>query len=136
MNPILIAGIFGLAKGLLGKTVGTLSQPERADVQFRAPVIEETLFRKLPYTVFGKLLPSGYTAAGFALAHLADERLSGPQALARFADVFAGGLIYERAYRNHGWLGSIAAHVAHNFAVGVGEGARSHTVCRRRRGRR
>lgn len=135
MNPIFLSGLFGLAKGLVSHGRG-LPSADRSHAQFRAPVVEEAVFRKLPFVLFGRALPAGYTAAGFALAHVSDEQLNGASALTRFADVFAGGLLYENAFKQYGLLGAIAAHAAHNIAVGLGQGHSVRGKKRRRTHRR
>jgi len=119
VNPILFAGLYGLFKGLASGPAPALGGAGRRYTHLQAPVFEETLFRKLPHALFGDYLPPGYTAAGFALAHLGEPGMSGLDMALRFADVFAGGLIYETAYKRHGWFGAICAHAAHNIALGL-----------------
>ena len=134
MNPILLAGAFGFAKGLLGGVGSRLSSKARNYASFGAPVVEEMMYRGLPFSLFGAMLPSGFTAVGFAADHVASEGLEGSSALARFADVFAGGILYESAYKRFGLVGAIAAHAAHNIAVGWGQRSfPGHTVRRKRR---
>lgn len=127
MNPIALAGLQGLFKGLLLPA----GAPSRGfgDI-VGAAAREEVEFRALPFMLAGAsgvAPPRGFTAGAFALAHLLGERHSVTSGVARFADVFLGGLLYEDAYRSHGFAGAVAAHALHNIAVQLG-GIRRRSV--------
>lgn len=117
MNPILASALFGLTKGMLRE--GPPSLPF-GKVVVTGPVMEEVLYRAVPKLAG---VPSTVSALGFAVDHVKSEGRSND--LARFADVFAGGLLYESAYKQFGLLGAIAAHASHNLALYLVKGARS-----------
>ena len=121
MNPVLLSAAFGLLKGA---TMATHSRSPNFTMDVAGPLFEEAIYRGLPLYTFGNRVPRGLTALHFAADHVFSEHrlfgLDGAQAAARFADVFAGGLLYEMAFRRWGLLGAFAAHAAHNFMCGVG----------------
>lgn len=121
MNPILLSAAFGLFKG------ATMAKHEREPsfvLDMAGPFFEETIYRGLPLYTFGDRVPRGLTALHFAADHVLVEHqrfgLNGAAAAARFADVFAGGLLYEMAFRRWGIFGAFVAHAAHNFMCGFG----------------
>jgi len=126
MNSILFSAFYGLLKG-----VAFAKHSVRDVSDFQANVIgplhEEAVYRVLPHVTMGRALPRGFTAFIFATDHLISEyrhnALDGFQAVVRFADVFAGGLLYEAAFRRYGYLGAVLAHAAHNTACGLGRKA-------------
>ena len=125
MNPILAAAAFGFLKGLLAKGAPTAERFSSATLHFAGPLMEEIVYRGLPNAVGGRVFP-GLSAAVFARDHIVSEGkrygLSGAPALLRFADVFAGGLLYEKAFREYGLLGSTLAHCLHNLGCTLGRG--------------
>jgi membrane protease YdiL (CAAX protease family) len=134
MNPIFLAGLHGLIKGLvLGPS---RPQEDPGFTNFGAPIMEELLYRAAPMSFAGAALPKGWTAAVFAAHHVLAEGRGGLGAVARFADVLGGGYLYEQAYRSHGLLGAIAAHALHNTLTGFGLGVGAHTVRPSRKRRR
>lgn len=123
MRALLLAGLSGFMKGAMG--MHTAPARGFADVVTSAAT-EEVAYRAIPATIaaaMGREAPRGLGALVFAADHLLDDRIHGVNrggGLGRFADVLLGGLIYEDAYKSHGVLGAIAAHVAHNMAVQFG----------------
>ncbi len=115
MNPIMLAGLYGLAKGFALQPT-KLPHKLRVHAILAAPIIEETMYRWVPAALGGGAFLNGLSAAKFALDHVNGEGTG----LGRFADVFIGGIIYERAFIKYGLLGAITAHMAHNIAVGLG----------------
>jgi hypothetical protein len=129
MNPLLASAAFGFAKGLLRDAP---SRPASGWANFGAPVVEELQFRAAP-ALAG--VPGTLSAFAFATEHVRQEQSRGIDAgWGRFADVLAGGLLYEMAYKRWGFFGAVASHVAHNVACGLGAAARPAT--RLKRGRR
>mgnify|MGYP001584275833 CR=1 FL=1 len=128
MNPILISAFFGFLKGFLHNGELHSDARSRWTVNFAGPVVEETVYRALPLYAFGDRLPHGWTALAFAIDHVSGEverhHYTPARTVGRFADVLFGGIMYERAFRQWGILGAIAAHCLHNMAVGVGNKAR------------
>lgn len=127
MNPVVLSALFGLVKG-----VADPGQPKSDTDAFQAnvmaPVFEEAMYRALPSLSFGDRHTRGLSALVFATDHVAQEHrrdgLRGRHAVLRFADVFAGGLMYEAAYRRWGFFGAVLAHAAHNVMYGLGSKAR------------
>ena len=65
-------------------------------------------------------VPVTITAAAFAADHVLAERRAGARSgVGRFADVFAGSLLYARAFQRYGFLGAVVTHAVHNIAVAV-----------------
>lgn len=120
MNPILGAALYGLGKGVVIKSKDHQQDFARAVVT--GPIVEEAIFR----AGLGALKMGGAVGAfAFAVDHL-DHPLATPgETAVRFADTFAGGLIYSEAYAQFGFLGAVAAHIAHNFAVYVSSRAQA-----------
>lgn len=122
LSPIAISAAFGFLKGLFAKSdprVGVSSM----HANIAGPLYEEVFYRAVPLYVGGDRIPRGFTALHFATDHVVSEGrhgLHGPMLAARFADVFAGGLLYEKSFRAYGLLGSFVAHAAHNISVGLG----------------
>ncbi len=120
MIPSLLGSVvLGLVKGLTAPAPIDFSWEQ----DLVGPVREEALFRG-PLYFFPKV-PFGSTAVVFTAAHLDDDVASGVQMtpaelLARLGDVFLGSLLYESAMRKSGIVSAIAAHAAHNIAIGVG----------------
>ncbi len=131
-GPFLASVAFGFIKGLTSSSEER-EEPFSLEQDFMGPVKEELIYRGTPLWLKPNL-PFGSTAAIFAADHLvSDHRMavlegtptpSASQIVARLGDTFAGGLMYEMAFRRHGILGAIAAHVGHNWAVGLGAKAR------------
>ncbi len=131
MNPILTSALFGLAKGLFGPK----SDPGPGGlgyVGFLGPALEEIVYRGVPHYVTRGRAPMGLSAFGFAADHVRSEEHTPGSALTRFADVFAGGLLYEQAFKRFGILGAIASHSAHNLAIGLVQSAVGGAHTRRR----
>lgn len=125
MNPVVASALFGFVKGFMSK-----GKPPDGSVatHFAGPIYEEMAYRALPIAIFGDKLPNGWTALAFAIDHLSGEvqkhHYTTEATVARFADVFLGGVLYERAYRRWGLFGAVASHVLHNIAVNAGSKAR------------
>jgi hypothetical protein len=64
------------------------------------------------------------SAGIFAADHVFSEKHTLGSGAFRFADVFLGGMLYQRAFREHGLFGAVAAHTLHNLAVAAGAGVR------------
>ena len=114
MNPIALAGLFGLAKGLLMQAQ-TKSKAHQLAAVTVGPVLEELVFR-------APQRDPVLSSAMFAAAHLTPELLTkAPRFSAyRFAEVFAGGLTYDQAFKKHGLVGAIGAHCLHNALCFLG----------------
>lgn len=122
MNPILFSAAFGFLKGMVAQHDPRAEHSQLA-ANFAGPLFEEVFYRAIPLYTVGNRFPRGLTALHFATDHIVSESrrgLHGPMMAARFADVFLGGLLYERAFREWGILGSFAAHALHNVMCGVG----------------
>lgn len=123
VNPIVLSALFGAAKGA-AVPGHVMWGPNGFQANVLAPLQEEAIYRAMPAWAG---FPPGLSAFTFAVDHLVSDArrapLSGRHAIARFADVFAGGLMYESAYRRWGFLGAVAAHAMHNLMVGVGSKA-------------
>ena len=122
MNPLLAAAAFGVFKGVL---YGAPTEPHRRfGASIIAPIIEEAVYRAAPLLAFGAGYPRGLTAFTFATDHCMLEHkqqgLNGAALATRFADVAAGGLLYEAAYRQFGFFGAVLAHALHNVGCDVG----------------
>lgn len=115
MNPLAASIAFGLLKGAL-KARPTPPAPRGAYTT--GPLTEELVYRAFPLGITGGRLPFGSTAVHFAADHLRTEKTPAP--VVRFADVLAGGLLYEYAYRRYGFFGAWACHAAHNLACTLG----------------
>jgi membrane protease YdiL (CAAX protease family) len=127
MGEILASAAFGFLKGFLMRV------PERSSTGvshlhavITGPLSEELLYRAMLPAINGRPVHRALSAGIFATDHVLSEfRRFGPamtpgRAVTRFADVFAGGMLYENAYRRSGILGAFLAHAAHNLAVGYG----------------
>lgn len=115
MIQVLGSVVFGFLKGYANGHPGRYGNLGFGEYAAGA-VREEVLFRALPVAVAGHALghyAGPITAASFALAHQ-------PATLGRFADVFAGGMLYHSAYKQYGLFGATVAHLAHNLAIGWG----------------
>jgi len=125
VNPILLSAAFGLLKGA---TIAAHEREPSLVLDVAGPLYEEAIYRAVPLYTFGNRVPRGFTALHFAVDHVFSEHqrlgLNGPAAALRFADVFAGGLLYEMAFRRWGLFGAFAAHAAHNFMCGFGSKVR------------
>jgi len=124
VNPLFLSALFGAAKGAAAPG-HQLSGSDAFQAYVMAPLSEEAVYRAAP-AFMG--FPRGLSALTFAVDHLvSDSRrqpfVSGYHAATRFADVFAGGLLYEAAYRRWGFLGAALTHAMHNIMVGVGSRA-------------
>jgi membrane protease YdiL (CAAX protease family) len=120
-SPFLLAFIQGAVKGFLAGPKATLQADAETSI-LGAPVWEEALYRWAPNAAADAVdakIPTGWTAAAFALDHVAAEAKdsTSSQLAFRFADVFVGGLIYENAFKAHGLLGAIGAHALHNLTT-------------------
>lgn len=126
-GPYLAAIAFGFAKGLTARAGE--EHPFSLQQDFLGPVKEELFYRGLPLWVKPNL-PFGSTALLFAADHIVSDarqvaREGSPtptagQVVARLGDTFAGGLVYEYAFRQYGILGAVAAHCGHNLACALG----------------
>lgn len=114
MNPIAAAGGWGLIKGLVA---GKNSLRDRIGLGdfFAGPVIEEMMFR-------APQIHPALSSAAFAAVHLTPAMVMHDPGFSafRFAEVFAGGLMYDRAYKRYGFLGAVGAHFLHNAACTIG----------------
>lgn len=126
MNPIFTSAAFGFLKGyLMGGRRDPRIHPLHANLA--GPLTEEALFRAIPHHLSGGKHSPASTATHFALMHMPQEissGASGGRVAMRFADVFAGGMLYEAAYRRFGFLGAVLAHAAHNAMCSVGSASR------------
>lgn len=129
MKEILAAAAFGFAKGLVAGKANPCAElgggPHWTAHSLMGPLYEEAMYRALPLYLGGANLPTGYTAIPFALEHVIQESKRGlhqstASAFGRFADVFLGGVLYEKAFRKWGILGAFAAHAAHNLMTTAG----------------
>lgn len=122
MNPFVLSALSGFLKGVTFNPPASYRPRGLGDVLERATK-EELLYRGA-LGFFGSRLPAGASAVIFAADHVLNngEDHSFGSGAVRFADVFLGGLLYERAYKSHGLFGAVAAHVAHNLAVAAGIG--------------
>lgn len=129
MNPLLLSAAFGLAKGL-AEEPGKRSSRLDATTHLVAPVIEEVAFRVVPSFAGA---PASLAAAAFTADHVLRELPNHtPASLAwRFADTATGAYLYQAAFKRFGFLGAVAAHVAHNIAVSAGRRARAPASRRR-----
>lgn len=131
MNPIAAAGGWGLIKGLVA---GRRSLRDHVSLgEFvTGPVIEEMMFR-------APQIHPALSSAAFAAVHLTPGMVRDDPSfsLFRFAEVFAGGLLYDRAYKSYGLTGAVGAHFLHNVACTLGalispragsEGSRAHST--------
>lgn len=121
MFQVLASVALGLVKGLTDEAEGGFS----FEKDLWGPTKEELVYRAAPLWAFPNI-PFGTTAVLFAVDHVLDDiklegsTLTASDIIARFGDVLLGGLMYESAYRRQGLVAAIAAHAAHNAAVGVG----------------
>ena len=111
-----VAFVYGYAKAWLLEARRASDEP--IGYQLLWVLREELEFR---YAVERKLLPLAgvsaetarlVTSGAFAAVHDGNAL--------RFADAFAGGWLYSKAYDEGGLVGAVAAHGAHNFAVHLG----------------
>jgi hypothetical protein len=125
MLPVLAAAAYGFVKGLSQQ--GREAFHPQQDLF--GPIKEEFVYRGMPLWAFSGL-PYGSTAVTFAADHVMGDLRSGAisphAAAARFGDVLLGGVLYESAFRQFGFLGAAAAHIVHNMAVSWGTRARKH----------
>lgn len=122
MNPIFGAALYGLGKGIVVRSNDHRQDFVKAVVA--GPVVEEAIFR---YGL-GQLNVGGVVGAfAFAADHLHHPNSTAGETALRFADTFAGGLLYGKAYARFGFLGAVAAHVAHNLAVYAVQSSRAST---------
>lgn len=125
MREIVASAAFGFIKAFSeGLLVGEAQPIGGWMHSLVGPAREEMMYRGPLYLGFGSL-PTGWTAVPFAMEHVIQESALGmhrssASAFSRFADVFLGGVLYEKAFRRWGILGAIAAHAAHNVALNVG----------------
>lgn len=123
MNPILFAALHGLAKGLLSKGQGSITDPLHTVVM--APLREEMAYR----APLANAAPGGFddltSAIAFGLAHFDPAQPPGHRA-SRVLDAGLGGLVYTRAMRAGGIGDAIFAHALHNAMVGIGSTAAKH----------
>lgn len=131
-GPVVAAAALGFAKGFAHARRSPESAPDDThwvNYSVLAPLREEALYRMAPMHLLGNAhLPVGWTAVPFAMEHVAQESVRGfhgdtSSAFGRFLDVFLGGVLYEKAYRSHGFFGAFAAHALHNLLVGAGDKA-------------
>lgn len=130
VNPVLVSALHGLLKGALNARVNPTAPIEGASFKHSlvGPIKEEIIYRALPLyfgSALSKRMPTGWTAVPFALEHVVQESARGlhqttGSAFGRFADVFLGGVLYEKAFREWGILGAVAAHCLHNVCHDVG----------------
>lgn len=127
LGAFLASAAFGFVKGWSTPGASPGDDRFRAEQDFYGPVREELIYRAAPLWAFPNL-PFGTTAVTFAAEHIISDSRHGPMGardvVARFGDVMLGGILYESAMRSSGVLGAIAAHIAHNVAVGFGARAR------------
>jgi membrane protease YdiL (CAAX protease family) len=112
MNPVALAGAWGFLKGLVaGRPGDTMALGDF----LAAPVIEEMMFR-------APQLPVGLSSAAFAAAHLTVPMIKHDPAFSayRFAEVFAGGVLYDMAYKRWGLAGAAGTHMLHNLMCTLG----------------
>lgn len=141
MREVLAAAALGLAKGLVAGVTQPraehLTVSQWAHHSLLGPLYEETVFRALPLYMHGtKRLPVGWTAVPFAMEHVLQESSRGrhqtvASAFGRFADVFLGGVLYEKSFRRWGILGAFLAHAAHNIMTNAGVKAANQVRARR-----
>lgn len=124
MNPLVLSVAFGFLKGCLSDGGAPPYVRSKAYTHLGAPLLEEAAYRAVPFETAraaGLAMPGGTTAFAFALDHVLSEpkQGSGDTAL-RFADVFAGGMLYEMAYRRFGFFGAVLSHILHNVSIDLG----------------
>lgn len=114
MNPIALAGLIGLAKGLVSGP-GSVRRHNHLGSFLMAPLLEEATFR-------GPQMHPALSSAAFAAAHMTPQLMKADPSFSayRFAEVFAGGLIYDAAFKRFGFLGAVGAHALHNVACSLG----------------
>lgn len=114
MNPIALAGLLGLAKGFVAGQ-GSVRRHNHLGSFLVAPLLEEATFR-VPQ------VHPALSSAAFAAAHMTPGLMKGDPGFSayRFAEVFAGGLIYDLAFKRFGLLGAVGAHALHNVACSLG----------------
>lgn len=122
MNPFVLSALSGLLKGVMFEAPPDWRARGFGDV-LESATKEELLYRGA-LGFLGSKLPAGAGAVIFAADHVLNngEQHSFGSGAVRFADVFLGGLLYERAFKSYGLLGAVAAHTAHNLAVAAGIG--------------
>lgn len=142
MNPIIASTLHGFLAGLAVGPGRGPRPPGGFGGLLGAAAREETIYRAGLMGLVGVAAPPGLSAAIFAADHVLSEQHTAGSGVIRFADVFLGGIFYERAYKAFGLVGAIAAHAAHNLAVRAGEraagprqvpGAFNHYMGRRKR---
>lgn len=114
MNPIAMAGGWGLIKGLVaGRSTARTHNHFSAYVS--GPFMEEAMFR-LPQ------LAAPISSAAFAAVHLTPDMVREDPLFSafRFAEVFAGGMLYDQAFKRYGFLGAVGAHILHNVSCTLG----------------
>lgn len=112
MNPIVLSGLYGLGKAALLRSND--HRQDFAQAVITGPIVEEAVYR----VGLGALGLRGTVGAfSFAMDHLSDPNATVGETALRFGDTFLGGVLYGQAYAQFGFLGAVAAHVAHNLAV-------------------
>lgn len=125
MKPILLSALSGFLKGIV------FDAPEDYRPRGLGDVLEAATKEELVYRgalgFLGARLPAGTSAVIFAADHVLNngENHSFGSGVVRFADVFLGGLLYERAFAEYGLLGAVAGHALHNLGVAAGIGMKS-----------
>lgn len=125
MNPLLVSAAFGFVKGyVVARKNPSAPLGNWAMHSLAGPFVEELVYRAAPMQRGMAGLPNGWTGLPFAMDHVQAEAARGVHSTAgmfgRFADVFAGGVLYEAAYRQWGFLGAFGAHLLHNTMHGFG----------------
>ena len=123
MNPIVLAGLFGLAKGVVAGRTGGKNDRYSLGEYVQGAALEEFLYRAAPIGLSSGRLNDVVSSTWFALDHVIPEAAKGQlgvHSVARFADTFAGGMMYSHAFRRYGFAGSFAAHLLHNLACDWG----------------
>lgn len=112
LNPAALAGMWGFAKGLVaGRPMDQI--PFGSFIS--GPVVEEMMFR-------APQLHPALSSAAFAAAHLTTDMIKADPGFSayRFAEVFAGGLMYDQAFKKWGLFGAIGTHALHNVMTVLG----------------
>lgn len=114
MNPVALAGIFGFLKGMAAGGPA-VRRHNHLGAYLMGPILEETAFR-------APQMHPALSSAAFAAVHLSPGMLrKDPEFSAyRFAEVFAGGLIYDAAFKRYGLMGAVGTHCLHNIACTLG----------------
>lgn len=129
VNPIAMSGAWGLIKGLVAGR-STARQHNHFSAYVSGPFMEEAMFR-LPQ------LSAPISSAAFAAVHLTPDMIREDPLFSafRFGEVFAGGMMYDSAFKRYGFLGAVGAHMLHNVACTLGAilsprpGPRAYASC-------